>query len=70
MTQITPDASISTRPNQYREYEFRTTTNRAFDASTDTTDRFKVFSVKVVMATDDTTVVPRVRNFRAIALDE
>ena len=70
MTQITPDASISTRPNQYREYEFRTPTNRAFDASTDTTDRFKVFSVKVVMATDDTTVVPRVRNFRAIALDE
>ena len=70
MTQITPDSTISTRTNQYREFEFRTPTNRAFDAATDTTDRFKVFSVKVVMATDDTTVVPRVRNFRTLALDE
>ena len=70
MTQITPNATISTRPTQYHEYEFRTPTNRAFDTSSDTTDRFKAFSVKVVMATDDTTVVPRIRNFRAIALDE
>jgi len=70
MTQITPDSTISTRTNQYREFEFRTPTNGAFDAATDTTDRFKVFSVKVVMATDDTTVVPRVRNFRTLSLDE
>jgi hypothetical protein len=70
MTQVTPDSVVSTRNSMYHEYQFRTPTNRAFDTSTDTTDRFKVFAVKVVMATNDTTVVPRIRNFRAIALDE
>ena len=70
MTQVTNDSVKSNGPNQFREFEFRTPNNRAFDASGDTTDRFKVFAVKVVMASDDTTIIPRVRNFRAIALDE
>ena len=70
MTQVTNDSVKSNGPNQFREFEFRTPNNRAFDTSTDTTDRFKVFAVKVVMASDDTTLIPRIRNFRAIALDE
>lgn len=70
MTQVTPDSVVSTRNTMYHEYQFRTPTNRAFGSSTDTTDRFKVFAVKVVMATNDTTIVPQIRNFRAIALDE
>jgi len=70
MTQITPDGVISTRATQYREFEFRTPQSQALTSSTDTTDRFKVFSIKIVMSTNDTTVVPKIRNFRAIALDE
>jgi hypothetical protein len=70
MTQVTPNSVKSGSPTQFREFEFRTPNNRAFAAAGDSTDRFKVFAVKVVMAVNDTTLVPRLRNFRAIALDE
>jgi hypothetical protein len=70
MTQVTSNAVVSTRDTMYKEFQFITPENRAFASSTDTTDRFQVFAIKVVMATDNTTIVPRIRNFRAIALDE
>lgn len=70
MTQVTSDAVISTRDNMYKEFQFITPNTRAFASSTDTTDRFQVFAIKVVMSSDNTTIVPRIRNFRAIALDE
>ena len=69
MVQETPDSVISTIDNQYREFAFKTRYNKAFDLTTDTTDRFKVYAVKVVIASNDTTLLPRVKNFRAIALD-
>lgn len=69
MTQETSDAIVSSQPNQYREFEFRTPNSVAANASTDTTDQFKIFAVKVVMASDDTTVVPAIKNFRVIALE-
>lgn len=70
MTQNTNDATISVRPNQYREFEFSTPESVAADATTDRTNQFKVFAVKIVMATDNTTAVPAIRNLRVIALDE
>ena len=67
MVQETSDAQIS--DVQYRAFEFRPTSGCAADSSTDTTDKFRMFAVQVVMATKDTTYVPTIKNFRAIALD-
>jgi hypothetical protein len=67
MVQETSDAQISDA--QYHAFEFHTTSGCAADSSTDTTDKFRMFAVKVVMATKDTTYVPTIKNFRAIALD-
>jgi hypothetical protein len=69
MTQVTPDSVVSTTYFQFKEFEFKTPTSRAFDSSTDTTDKFKVFAIKIVMATSQPTDAPRIMNFRAIALD-
>jgi hypothetical protein len=69
MTQETSNGVVSTQPNQYREFEFRTPNSVAANATTDTTDQFKVFAVKVVMASSDTTVIPAIKNFRVIALE-
>jgi len=69
MTQETPDTTVSTNYKQFKEFVFKTPNDRALDQSTDTTDRFKVFAVKLVMATQNPVNAPRVANFRAIALD-
>lgn len=69
MTQETPDTTISTFPEQYREFAFKTPQNRVFDQSTDIAAKFKVFAIKVAMASNDPTMVPTIRNFRAVALD-
>jgi hypothetical protein len=69
MTQDTPDNVISTGYFQFKEFNYRTPNNRAFDSDTDTADKFKVFAIKIVMASDQTVDVPRIKNFRAIALD-
>ena len=70
MTQVTNDAIISVKPKQYREFEFSTTNAIAANAATDTTDQFKVFVVKIVLASNNPTVIPSIKNFRAIALDQ
>lgn len=69
MVQETPDSTVSTNYNQFKQFDFKTTNTRALDATTDTTDRFKVFAIKVLMASSGTVDVPRITNFRAIALD-
>jgi len=55
--------------SRYLAFEYKTKEGCAMDATTDTTDKFGMFAVKVVMATNDTTYVPTIKNFRAIALD-
>ena len=67
MVQETSDAQISDA--QYHAFEFRTASGVAADSSSDTTDKFRMFAIKIVMATKDTTYVPTIKNFRAIALD-
>ena len=70
MYQDTDDAVISTSPNQFREFEFSTLNNTAA-TSADTSERFRAFAIKIVMAHNTTAgaILPAVRNFRAIALD-
>jgi hypothetical protein len=70
MTQETSDGVFSTGYFQFKEFNFTTPHEQALNLSTDTTDKFKVFAVKIVMASTDTVDVPRIANFRAIALDQ
>jgi len=69
MDQVTADSVISTTYYQFKEFVFKTPSDRALDSEDDSTDKFKTFAIKVVMATERTTRAPRIANFRAIALD-
>lgn len=70
MYQDTDDAIISTNPKQFREFVFSTLNNTTATAD-DTSERFRAFAIKIVMAHNTTAgrIIPAVRNFRAIALD-
>lgn len=70
MDMETPDSTVSTSYFQYKQFDFVTPNTRALDATSDTSDKFKVFAIKIVVASNDTVDVPRIANFRAIALDE
>jgi hypothetical protein len=69
MTQVTANTVVSSRYSQFKEFQFSTPTGRAFAGTGDTTDKFKVWAIKIVMASTGTTDVPRITNFRAMALD-
>jgi hypothetical protein len=69
MNQVTDNGVVSTKWEQFKEFEFKTPNNRALDDTADTSAKFRVFAVKLVMATTNTVNAPRVANFRAIALD-
>lgn len=61
----------STGVSSFREYEYRTENSTAsYTYGSTTFDRFHSFAIKVVLRSTNTTIVPRVRNLRVIALDE
>jgi len=69
MTMVTDDAVVSPKWDSYKEFQFKTPNGKALDAEGDTTDKFKVFAIKIVPSSSSTVDVPRIMNFRAIALD-
>jgi len=69
MTQTTLDNTYSTKWNQFKEFEFHTPEDRALGDTADTTDKFKTFAIKIVLAAETPVNAPRIANFRAIALD-
>lgn len=64
--------NVYTATDKFKEYEYRTVNNIASytNSSGTTFDRFHTFAIKIVMRSASTIVIPRIRNFRAIALDE
>lgn len=71
MQQYTVDSVYSTNSNDYIEYEYRpslASDNVTYSTATTTYDSFKYFAIKIVMSSTDTTVVPKIRDLRAIAL--
>lgn len=55
----------------FREYEYRTEDNTAtYDYNGTTFNRFHSFAIKIVLRSENKTIVPRVRNLRVLALDE
>jgi hypothetical protein len=69
MTMVTDNAVNSPKWDSYKEFQFKTPDDLALGGVDDTTDKFRVFAVKIVMSSTSDVDVPRIMNFRAIALD-
>jgi hypothetical protein len=69
MTMVTDNAVNSPKWDSYTEFQFKTPDDLALGGVDDTTDKFRVFAVKIVMSSTSDVDVPRIMNFRAIALD-
>jgi len=69
MSQVTPQYVISEYNNDYREFVF--STNGGVKLVEDgTLDNFNIYSIKIVLSSSDKSKTPKVRNLRAIALQE
>lgn len=71
MQQYTPSGITSTNYNDFIEYEYRPSLNTdsiSYTSGGTTYNTFKFFAIKIVLSSSDTTLVPKVRDMRAIAL--
>ena len=74
MTQINNLNFVSTGPTDYRELTFApgvsgsANNSVSYTSGTSTFTSFKTFAIKIVLTGTSTTDVPKVRDFRAIAL--
>jgi len=74
MTQLNNTNFVSTGPSDYREISYAPGTNGTANNSVSYTSGstsfslFRTFAIKIVLTGTDTTDVPKVRDFRAIAL--
>ena len=66
MTQITPDYIFSEYNNDYREFVF----GNAAGVNLDGASNFDTYAIKIVMSSTNNSKVPKVRNLRAVALQE
>ncbi len=70
---VDPDQAqvYTSTDRQFREYAYVTPeSSAAYTSNGNTFDRFHTFAIKIVLRSTTTSVVPRVRNLRAIAFDE
>lgn len=69
MSQVTPQYVISEYNNDYREFVF--STNGGVKLIEDgILDNFNIYSIKIVLSSSDKSKTPKVRNLRAIALQD
>lgn len=69
-TQETDANLISANENDIKEYVFRTSANNiSYTSSGQTYDNFKTFSIKIVLGSASTAIIPKVKDMKAIALD-
>ena len=70
MSQETPSRIVSGTEDDIKEYVYKTADEKIeYTSNTVNYDTFKTFSVKVVMTSNNATIVPKVRDWREIALD-
>ena len=61
--------TVSLDENQFIEFQFDpSTTNTSYTSGGVTFLDFKVFAIKIVMNSTNTSIVPRIKDLRAIAL--
>ena len=71
MEQITPQHIISEYNNDYREFVFGTNGGvEPVKGQTPEIDNFNIYAIKIEITSDDKSKTPKVRNLRAIALQE
>jgi hypothetical protein len=72
MESFNPILSPSINSNEFREYEYRpsiTSDEITYTSENGVTyDSFKTFSIKILMTSEDPSVIPRVKDLRIIAL--
>ena len=69
MTQATDTNRISLAGEEMLEYQFDPAAgNENYTASGATYTSFKTFAIKIVMTSPNTTKVPRIQDYRAIAM--
>ena len=66
MTQITPDYIFSEYNNDYREFVF----GNAAGVNLDGASNFDTYAIRIVMSSTNKAKVPKIRNLRAVALQE
>ena len=69
MSQVTPQYVISEYNNDYREFVFSTDGGVKL-IEDGTLDNFNIYSIKIVLSSSDKSKTPKVRNLRAIALQD
>jgi len=70
MTQETPSTIYSGNEGDIKEYIYKTSGEEIkYTSNSVNYDTFKSFAVKVVMTSNNVTVVPKIRDIRTIALD-
>ena len=69
MTQTSNLNTLSTDPDEFVEYQFDpTTTDTDYSVGGANFTSYKTFAVKIVMTSSNTSVIPRVKDLRVIAL--
>ena len=71
MSQETSNSVVSTSEEDIREFSYQTA-NDVIQYTSDgvTYDKFKSFAIKIVMTSNNVITIPKLRDMRAIALDE
>ena len=70
MTQETDINRISASETDVNEYVFRSSANNvAYTSGSIRYDKFKTFAVKIVLGSASTSVIPKVKDLKAVALD-
>ena len=71
MNQETANTLLSTSEEDIKEFTFKTANDSiSYTSGGATHDRFKTFAIKIALTSNNATVIPKVRDMRAIALDE
>ena len=70
MTQETDINRISASETDVNEYVFRSSANNvAYTSGSIRYDKFKTFAIKIVLGSASTSVIPKVKDMKAVALD-
>ena len=70
MTQETDVNRISASETDINEYVFRSSANNvSYTSSNVTYDKFKTFAIKIVLGSASTSIIPKVKDMKAVALD-
>jgi hypothetical protein len=70
MTQQTDSNKISANESDIHEYAFKSPNDViTYTSNSVTYDKFKTFAIKIVLGSASSSIIPKVKDLKAIALD-